>query len=84
MSNEILAALIGSGGTTLVAIAALILSYRGFATMDSRFASADSRMASMEARLLSIESSNTTRFDLIMGKLADLDTRLSVMEDRRK
>jgi hypothetical protein len=34
--------------------------------------------------LLALETSMNTRFDLIMGRLADLDTRLSVLEDRSK
>jgi len=41
------------------------------------------RMGSIEARMLALETTFTTRFDLIIGKLADLDTRISVIEDRR-
>ena len=41
-------------------------------------------MASLEARMLSLETTMTARFDLMMGKLMDLDTRLSVLEDRFK
>jgi hypothetical protein len=70
-------ALISAGSSVLVAITALVLNYRGFSSIDSRF-------ASMEARMLTLETSMTTRFDLIMGKLADLDTRLSLLEDRSK
>jgi hypothetical protein len=36
--------------------------------------------ASMESRFASME----TRFDMVMGKLSDVDTRLSVLEDRVK
>ena len=44
----------------------------------------NSRIASLEARMLSLETTVTARFDLMMGKLMELDTRLSVLEDRFK
>jgi len=34
--------------------------------------------------MLALESSMNTRFDLIMGRLSDVDGRLSVLEDRSK
>ena len=43
-----------------------------------------SRMAGLESRMLTLETSMNTRFDLIMGRLADLDSRLSILEDRFK
>jgi len=46
------------------------------------FNALSARMSSLEARMLALESSMNTRFDLIMGRLADLGTRLSVLEDR--
>jgi hypothetical protein len=42
------------------------------------------RMSGLEARMLALENTTTTRFDLMMGKLSDLDNRLSVLEDRSK
>ncbi len=48
------------------------------------FNALSARMSGLEARMLALESSMNTRFDLIMGRLADLDTRLSVLEDRSK
>jgi len=48
------------------------------------FNALSARMSSLEARMLALESSMNTRFDLIMVRLADLDTRLSVLEDRSK
>lgn len=48
------------------------------------FNALSARMSGLEARMLALESSMNTRFDLIMGRLANLDTRLSVLEDRSK
>ncbi|MDR3700745.1 MAG: hypothetical protein P4L56_13965 [Candidatus Sulfopaludibacter sp.] len=42
------------------------------------------RMSGLENRMLALETSMNARFDLIMGRLSDLDTRLSVLEDRSK
>jgi hypothetical protein len=42
------------------------------------------RMSGVEARMLSLENTFTARFDLMMGKLAELDSRLGVLEDRSK
>ncbi len=44
----------------------------------------NSRMSRLESRMLALEATFTTRFDLIMGKLSELDTRLGVLEDRSK
>jgi len=42
------------------------------------------RIASLEARMLALENSMNTRFDLIMGRLTDLNTPLGVLEDRSR
>ena len=41
-----------------------------------------SRMAALEARMAALENTMTTRFDLMMGRLMDLDTRLTRLEER--
>lgn len=48
------------------------------------FQALNSRMSAIETRFAALESTFNTRFDLLMGKLADLDSRLSVLEDRRR
>jgi len=41
-----------------------------------------SRMAALAFRMAAFESNLTTRFDLIMGRLMDLDTRFTRLEER--
>ena len=41
-----------------------------------------SRLAALESRMTALENVLTTRFDLIMGRLMDLDTRLTRLEER--
>jgi hypothetical protein len=48
------------------------------------FNALSARISSLEARVLALETSMNTRFDLILGWLADLDSRLSVLADRIK
>jgi len=92
LTDTITVALISAGGSVLVAITALILSYRGFASIDSRFASIDSRFASIDARFDSVDgrfASIERRLDAIQADLkefyrllADHDKRLSKLEDK--
>ncbi len=39
-------------------------------------------MTALETRMSNLEATFTARFDLMMGKIMELDTRLSVLEDR--
>ncbi len=48
------------------------------------FNALSARISSLEARMLALETSVNTRFDLIMGRLSDLITRLGVLEDRSR
>jgi hypothetical protein len=55
-----------------------------FGRMTTLDTAVSGRMSSLEARMLALETSMNTRFDLIMGRLSDLGTRLGVLEDRSK
>lgn len=46
------------------------------ARMTSFESSINARMASLEARMLHLESTFTTRFDLLMGRLTDLEKEI--------
>ena len=76
------------GIPTLAVLAGILLNgylYLALNTsLNGRMDSIDSRIASLETRMLSLETTMTARFDLIMGKLVDLDNRLTVLEDRGK
>jgi hypothetical protein len=76
MDNSTLVALIGSSGSVLVAITALLLNYRGFASIDSRFASLDSRFAAIDGRFASIER----RLDMMQTDMKDLNKAMTALE----
>ena len=48
------------------------------------YSALSARVSSLEARMLALETTVTTRFDLLMSKLMEMDNRLSVLEDRGK
>jgi hypothetical protein len=66
MSDTVTVALISAGSSMLVAITALILNYRGFASIDARF--------------VSLEASINTRFASVDARFASIERRLEVIE----
>ncbi len=66
MDNNIATALISSGGSVLVAITALVLNYRGFASLD--------------ARITSLESRVDARFNLMQADMKDLNKAMTALE----
>jgi hypothetical protein len=54
----------------------------GLITNGFLFNSLSARMSSLEARMLALETSVNQRFDILIGKVSEMDTRLSIMEDR--
>jgi hypothetical protein len=53
LDNNIATALVSAGGSVLVAVTALILNYRGFASLDARMTSLENRV---DGRLNSIQA----------------------------
>jgi hypothetical protein len=80
MTETVIVALISAGSSVLVAVTALVLNYRGFASMDARFASMDARFASLEASMNSRFASIEADLKEFYRMLADLDKRISKLE----
>lgn len=55
MTNEVLVALISAGGSVLVAVTALLLNYRGFASLDARMNLMQSDMKDLNKTMTAIE-----------------------------
>ncbi len=66
MSSDIATALVSSGGSVLVAMTALILNYRGFASLDARMASFESRV--------------DARFNSMQQNMKDLNRAMTALE----
>ncbi|MGI8745211.1 MAG: hypothetical protein ACR2NN_22090 [Bryobacteraceae bacterium] len=46
------------------------------AALNGRIASVETRMSSLETRMLNLENTFTTRFDLLMGRLIELEKEI--------
>jgi hypothetical protein len=55
VTNEVLVALISAGGSVLVAVTALLLNYRGFASLDARMNLMQSDMKDLNKTMTAIE-----------------------------
>ena len=53
-------------------------------TMNSRFASLEARMTAMETRLDGRISSLEAKLDILVGKVIEMDNRLTRLEERLK
>ncbi len=51
--------------------------------MNSRMASLENRMGLMENRLANLDHKLDTRFDMLLGKVVEVDNRLTRMEAQR-
>jgi hypothetical protein len=51
--------------------------------MNSRMGSLEGRMGLMESRLSNIDHKLDTRFDMLLGKVVEIDNRLTRMEAQR-
>ena len=67
MDNAVVVALISAGWSALVAITALILNYRGFASIDARFGSIDTRFGAMDGRFAALERRLTSFDEKVKG-----------------
>jgi hypothetical protein len=48
------------------------------------FNALSARITSLETRMLALETSVNQRIDLLISKIAEIDTRLGILEDRSK
>ena len=52
------------------------------ASIENRFTSLENRFTSLETRLTNLDQKFDTRFDLLLGKVVDLDNRLTRIESK--
>lgn len=53
-----------------------------FNALSARMSSLEPRMLAIEGRVAGFETSINQRIDMLIGKISEMDTRLSILEDR--
>lgn len=80
MTDTVIVALISAGGSVLVAVTALVLNYRGFASIDGRFTALDGRFGALEGRISSFESRVDARLNLLQSDMKDINKAMTALE----
>jgi hypothetical protein len=70
------------GIPSLVAVLGMITNGFLFNSLSARMSGLEARMLSFENRIAAFESSVNQRIDILIGKVSEIDTRLSILEDR--
>jgi hypothetical protein len=82
MSTDVLTALISASAAVITAVTALILNYRGFASLDNRINMVENRLNTMENRLDRRLDSMQADLKEFYRVLAEHDKRIQRLEDR--
>ncbi len=80
MDNTVLVALISTGSSVLIAVTALLLNYRGFASIDGRFGALDARFTALEGRMQAFESRVDGRLNLLQADMKGLNKTMTALE----
>jgi hypothetical protein len=82
-------AMISAAAAVITAVVALILNYRGFASIDSRFASLENHIGGLSQEIRDLRAETNRRFEAIESDLkeffkvqAEHDKRLARIEDK--
>jgi hypothetical protein len=70
MTNEQFYILVG------VPVLGILLNALVFLSLNARMTTVENRMAAIELRMSNFENTFTTRFDLLMGRLTDLEREI--------
>jgi hypothetical protein len=70
MTNEQFYILVG------VPILGILMNTLVFLSLNARMSAVESRMSALELRMTNFENTFTTRFDLLMGRLMDLEKEI--------
>ena len=83
MDTNVLTAIISASASAAVAITALILNSRGFASLENRFTSLENRMIALENRMTAMETRIHSDLQEFYRILTDHDRRIQRLEDKK-
>ena len=78
-----IAAALASVPTIITVLIGILLNNGRFTDLNSRMTAFESRMQSFDNRLTGIDNKLDTRFDILIGKVDQIDNRLTRLESQR-
>ena len=83
MDTNVLTAIISPSASAAVAITALILNSRGFASLENRMIALENRMIALENRMTAMETRIHSDLQEFYRILTDQDRRIQRLEDKK-
>jgi hypothetical protein len=80
--NQILVLALANVPTIITVLIGILLNNGRLTDLNSRMTSMENRFTNLENRLTNLDHKFDTRFDLLLGKVVDLDNRLTRIEVR--
>jgi hypothetical protein len=78
--NQILVLALANVPTIITVLIGILLNNGRLTDLNSRMTSMENRFTNLENRLTNLDHKFDTRFDLLLGKVVDLDNRLTRIE----
>ena len=81
--NQIFVLALANVPTIITVLIGMLLNNGRLNDLNARMSSMDSRLASMDNRISALDRKFDTRFDVLLGKVVELDNRLTRIETQR-
>jgi len=82
--NQMLVAALANVPTIITVLIGILINNSRMTDLNSRMTDLGAHMHTFEGRLTNLENKFDTRFDMLLGKIVDVDNRLTRMEAQRR
>ncbi len=82
-SSAIIVAAFANVPTVVTVIIGILINNSRISDLNSRIGGIDGRIGGLEGRITNFEHKMETRFDMLLGKVVEIDNRLTRMEAQR-
>ncbi len=81
--NALLVGALANVPTVITVLIGILVNNSRISDLNSRIGGIDGRIGSLENRITNFEGKMDTRFDMLLGKVVEIDNRLTRMEAQR-
>ena len=81
--NALLVAVLANVPTVITVLIGILINNARIGDLNSRMNETNARISETNSRLMSFENKMDTRFDMLLGKVVEIDNRLTRMEAQR-